>query len=98
MTAQIAMVSKEEFVTPTFGSRVISMLKLDFYRLFHTPVFYIMLLIAAIIPAMVLSMSGVESTNPQTGATEIAINFDNTWQLIESTGGSAVANNPPSKI
>jgi hypothetical protein len=34
------------------------MLKLDFYRLFRSPVFYIMLGISAIIPAMLVAMGG----------------------------------------
>ena len=101
MTTQKGMVSKETFESPKFSNRVKSMLKLDFYRLFHTPAFYIMLLIAAIIPAMVLSLSGVDMSPPPSNSTH-AVNtpqmsmpeFDNTWQLIESTGGSAVADNP----
>ena len=92
MTAQ-NIVSKESFQTPTFGNRVKSMLKLDFYRLFHTPVFYIFLLIAAIIPAMVLSMGGMETTSPD-GTVHAGIEITNAWQMIESTGGSAVADNP----
>ena len=77
----------------TAKNRLKSMLKLDFYRLFHTPVFYIMLLIAAIIPAMVLSMSGMETILPD-GTIQTGPEFTNAWQLIESTGGSAVADNP----
>ena len=84
---------QEMFKSPTFANRVKSMLKLDFYRLFHTPLFYIMLLIAAIIPAMVLSMSGMETVQPD-GTVQTSIEFTNAWQLIESTGGSAVADNP----
>lgn len=75
--------------------RVSSLLRLDFYRLFHTPLFYIMLIIAAIIPAMVLSMSGMEPVAVEgVVATAPAIVYTNTWQLIESTGGSAVGANP----
>jgi len=77
------------------------MLKLDFYRLFHTPVFFIMLIIAAIIPAMVLSLAGADMSPPPSNSSYTANTpqmsmpeFDNTWQLIESTGGSAVADNP----
>jgi len=92
MTAQ-NIVSKESFQIPTFGNRVKSMLKLDFYRLFHTPVFYIFLLIAAIIPAMVLSMGGMETTSPD-GTVQAGMEITNAWQMIESTGGSAVADNP----
>jgi len=99
MTAQNTIARNEKlsgmeaFESPTFGSRVKSMLKLDFYRLFSTPAFYIMLLIAAIIPAMVLSMSGVDMQTPD-GVAQSTIELTNTWQMIESTGGSAVADNP----
>ena len=95
----MANTAKNTFETPTFGNRVRSMLKLDFYRLFHTPVFYIMLTVAAMIPAMVLALSMAEpptSNSPHTANTpqmEMPV-FDNTWQLIESTGGSAIADNP----
>ncbi len=74
--------------------RVESMLKLDFYRLFHTPAFYIMLAIAAIIPAMVLGMTGTSADAMNTAQTSASIIYTNTWQLIESTGGSAAAANP----
>jgi hypothetical protein len=76
------------------------MLKLDFYRLFHTPVFYIMLAIAALIPAMVLSLAGVDMSPPtqsqytaNTPPMEMP-EFDNAWQMIESTGGSAASDAP----
>lgn len=46
------------FASPSFGRRLKSMLGVDFYRLFHTPLFYIMLAISGIIPAMVLTMGG----------------------------------------
>ena len=42
-----------KFESPTFLRRIKGMLGVDFYRLFHTPLFYIFLAIAAIIPAMV---------------------------------------------
>ena len=41
------------FRNPSFSERIKGMLGVDFYRLFHTPMFYIFLAIAAIIPAMV---------------------------------------------
>ena len=101
MTTQIIMAGNESFETPLFKNRVKSMLKLDFYRLFHTPVFYIMLVIAAIIPAMVLALSVADASPPSSNAaystntTQMDMPvYDNTWQLIESTGGSAVAENP----
>ena len=93
--------TKEVFESPKFTDRVKSMLKLDFYRLFHTPVFYIMLGVAALIPAMVLALS-IADVAPPPSSSPHAVNtpqmvmpaFDNTWQLIESTGGSAIADNP----
>lgn len=53
-----------EFKNPSLFERIKSMLKVDFYRLFHTPLLYIFLLIAAIIPALVsmsLSQDNVSS-------------------------------------
>ena len=68
------------FEKPTFFVRLKSMLSVDFYRLFHTPLFYIFVAIAAIIPAMVLGMTGME--NPD--GTFIRL-YDNTWQVIAAT-------------
>ena len=67
-----------DFVKPSFLSRIKSMLSVDFYRLFHTPLFYIFLGIAAIIPAMILGMTSIE--NIETG--EIIKLYDNTWGVI----------------
>jgi len=95
------MSTATEFAPMSPKARIQSMLNLDFYRLFHTPAFYIMLAISAIIPAMVLAMSGMDTAGVAAGAGSIgaastapALVFTNAWQLIESTGGSAVAANP----
>jgi len=93
MAVKNSITGNEKFESPKFNNRVMSMLKLDFYRLFHTPAFYIMLLIAAIIPAMVLSMSGMDTGNSAYTASSTFVP-SNTWELIESTGGSAAAANP----
>ena len=53
------------------------MLGVDFYRLFHTPMFYIFLAIAAIIPAMVLGMTSMENAE---GIVEPL--YTNTWQVV----------------
>lgn len=50
-----------KFESPSFFKRLKGMLGVDFYRLFHTPMFYIFLAIAAIIPAMILSMTSMET-------------------------------------
>ena len=65
-----------KFESPSFIKRFKGMLGVDFYRLFHTPMFYIFLAIAAIIPAMILGMTGMET--PQ-GAAPL---YTNTWQMI----------------
>ncbi len=67
------------FESPSFYQRIKGMLGVDFYRLFHTPLYYIFLAIAAIIPAMILGTSGME--NPETGEIAQAL-YTNTWHLI----------------
>lgn len=64
-----------KFEAPSFFERIKSMLGVDFYRLFHTPMFYIFIAIAAVIPAMILGTSGMG----EEGATAL---YTNTWQLI----------------
>ena len=62
------------FEKPSFFERLKGMLGVDFYRLFHTPLFYIFIAIAAIIPALV-SMGAM-------GEGETAGMFTNAWQII----------------
>lgn len=64
------------FESPSFYKRIKGMLGVDFYRLFHTPLFYIFLAIAAIIPAMILGMTSVETVE---GVSPL---YTNTWQVI----------------
>ena len=64
-----------KFEAPSFGKRIKGMLAVDFYRLFHTPLFYIFLAIAAIIPAMIIGTTGMEGS-------ETAALFTNVWQAI----------------
>ncbi len=73
------MMSKElKFESPSFTRRIKSMLGVDFYRLFHTPLFYIFLWIAAIIPAMVSAMTMMPD---QSGNTMEPL-YSNVWQII----------------
>lgn len=67
-----------QFTSPSFGERLKSMLGVDFYRLFHTPLFYIFLGIAAIIPAMVFGSSGMDASG---NAVQL---YTNTWQMVAS--------------
>ena len=66
-----------KFETPSFAKRIKGMLGVDFYRLFHTPLFYIFLAIAAIIPAMILGMTSMENAQ---GIVEPL--YNNTWEVI----------------
>ena len=68
-----------KFESPSFFNRLKGMLGVDFYRLFHTPMFYIFLAIAALIPAIILGTTGME--NPQTGAAAAPL-YTNVWQII----------------
>lgn len=65
-----------KFESPSFFKRLKGMLGVDFYRLFHTPMFYIFLVIAAVIPAMIL---GTTSTETAEGMAPL---YTNTWQII----------------
>lgn len=77
-----------KFVNPSFGQRLKGMLGVDFYRLFHTPLFYIFLAIAAIIPAMVLGMTSMENAQ---GVVEPL--YTNTWQVVAADSPLYVVNN-----
>lgn len=67
------------FESPSFWERIKGMLGVDFYRLFHTPLLYIFLAVAAVIPAMILGTSGME--NPQTGEVAEKL-YTNVWHII----------------
>ena len=69
-----------KFESPTFARRIKGMLGVDFYRLFHTPVFYIFLVIAAIIPAMVSAMTMM----PDQNGNQITL-YSNVWQIIAAS-------------
>ena len=70
-----------KFESPTFARRIQGMLGVDFYRLLHTPLFYIFLAIAAIIPAMVSAMTMMPDQNGQT----MEPLYSNVWQIIAAT-------------
>ena len=71
------MTRELKFRNPSFSERIKGMLGVDFYRLFHTPMFYIFLAIAAIIPAMVSGMTTM--TDPNGNTIEL---YTNAWQII----------------
>ena len=75
------MMHEIKFESPSFGKRIKGMLGVDFYRLFHTPLFYIFLAIAAIIPAMVSAMTMMPNQNGNT----MEPLYSNVWQIIAAS-------------
>lgn len=73
-----------KFESPSFVQRWKGMLGVDFYRLFHTPMLYIFLAVAAIIPALV-SMGA-------TGGEGQGAMFTNAWQIIAASSPLYVVN------
>ena len=69
--------SRDVMERSTFASRMQAMLRLDFYRLFHTPVYYIVVAFAALIPALVLCLVGEDNAS-------VAASYTNTWQVLSS--------------
>ncbi|MGM9647883.1 MAG: hypothetical protein ACI3YH_07120 [Eubacteriales bacterium] len=69
------------FESPDFAKRLKGMLGVDFYRLFHTPMFYIFLAIAAIIPAMVSAMTMM----PDADGNTMEPLYSNVWQIIAAS-------------
>ena len=70
-----------KFESPTFIQRIKGMLGVDFYRLFHTPMFYIFLAIAAIIPAMISAMTMMPDQNGNT----MEPLYSNVWQIMAAS-------------
>ncbi len=83
------MENKISFSPISFKERIKGMLSVDFYRLFHTPLFYIFLAISAIIPAMILSMTTVGGA----GGAVADPQYTNTWQVVASQGANYVVSN-----
>ena len=75
------MTRELKFKSPSFAERIKGMLGVDFYRLFHTPMFYIFLAIAAIIPAMVSAMTMMPDQNGNT----MQPLYSNVWQIIAAS-------------
>ena len=75
------MTRELKFKNPSFSERIKGMLGVDFYRLFHTPMFYIFLAIAAIIPAMVSAMTMMPGPD---GSASTPL-YSNLWQIIAAS-------------
>ncbi len=83
------------FPKTTFAGRLGSMLRVDSRRMFLTPLFFIMLGIAIVVPILILVMTtmmdGSVSVNPQTGEETVMEGFDFVWQIIGSVSAPASA-------
>ena len=75
------MTKELKFKNPSFSERIKGMLGVDFYRLFHTPMYYIFLVISAIIPAMVSAMT----TMPDANGNTMEPLYSNVWQIIAAS-------------
>lgn len=75
-----------KFEQPSFFKRLKGMLGVDFYRLFHTPLLYIFLIIAALIPALV-------SMGAMGGEGDAAGMFTNAWQIVAANSPLYVISN-----
>ncbi|MBQ8322550.1 MAG: hypothetical protein IJX91_01140 [Clostridia bacterium] len=84
-------VKEVQFETNGFKKRLKSMLKVDFRRMFTTPLFYIMVGISLVVPILILvmttMMSGTTTVNPQAGVETPMTGFDNVWQIVSSVSG-----------
>ena len=74
----MAQTHELKFEDPSFAKRIKGMLGVDFYRLFHTPMFYIFLLISALISGMIVSMTGM--AGPDGAATQPL--YTNVWNIV----------------
>ena len=79
------------FEKNTFKKRIKSMLGVDLRRMFTSPLFYIMVGAALVMPILILVMTtmmdGTVSVNPQTGEETVMEGFKNVWQIIGSVSG-----------
>ncbi|MCM1439064.1 MAG: hypothetical protein NC131_07615 [Roseburia sp.] len=81
---------KRENGEQNFFKRLESMLKVDFKRMFTTPLVYIMAGISFVMPILILVMTSLmpsTSADPVTGAETAVETFTNVWQAIGSVSG-----------
>ena len=80
------MKSELTFPKNSFASRLKTMLRVDFRRLFRSKLFYILVATALLIPVlmtvMMTMMDGSVSVDPQTGVETVIRGPENAWQSI----------------
>ena len=88
---------EKKFPKNTFSKRLGSMLSVDARRMFGTPLFYIMLGIAVVVPILILVMTtmmdGSVSVDPNTGKETVMEAFDSAWQIIGTVSSSGESAN-----
>jgi len=86
---------KTDFEYKSFGSRLKSMMKVDFRRMFTSRLLYIMVGVCLIVPILVLvmvtSMEGTVTVDPNTGVESVVEGFDSAWQIIGTASGESTA-------
>ncbi len=84
------------FECNSFKKRLVTMLKVDFRRMFTMPLLYILVGTCFVMPILILVMTtmmdGTVSIDPTTGAETVMEGFDNVWQIIGSVSSSASQN------
>ena len=76
------------FEKQTFAKKLKSMLKVDFKRMFTTPLVYIMAGVSFALPVLILVMTTMTGAPEEgAGATET---FTNVWQAVGSVGGGTM--------
>ncbi len=79
------------FTKSTFKNRVKSMLGVDFRRMLVSPLFYIMVAAAFVMPILIFVMTtmmdATVSVDPQTGKETVVEGFKNVWQIIGTVSG-----------
>lgn len=82
----------------SFTSRLSSMLRVDFKRLFLSRAFYIIVASCLLAPILILVMTtmmdGTVSVNHQTGEETVIEGFKNVWQIIGSVSDSSANQSP----
>ncbi|MBQ7827324.1 MAG: ABC transporter permease [Clostridia bacterium] len=87
------MESTVKFEHKSFGQKLKTMLAVDCRRMRQSPIFYILVGAAFLIPVLILVMTtmmeGTVSTDPTTGVETVMEGFTSVWQSIGSVGGES---------
>ena len=80
-----------KFEKQGFAKKLKTMLKVDFKRMFTTPLIYIMTAVCLVIPILILVMTtsfGASSVDPSAGEEVVSEGFTNVWQTLGSVSGT----------